>query len=116
MQASASTESAAVGDRVTYTATVTNTGETAAAGAVVVGTLSDGLTHVSARIGDAPCNGVRPIICDAGRLEAGASVTVTLLAEAREPGAHTLAVYAASESFDRADDEPLATVQTDIRP
>lgn len=85
VSSTASTASAAVGDTVTFTHTVTNTGSVAATGIVLNDRLPTGASG-SATTTAGSCSGGGPIGCAIGDLAPGASATVTTTATLGQAG------------------------------
>jgi len=67
------------GSNLTYTITVTNTGELPATGVTLTDTLPAGATFVSANSTAGSCSGTTTITCGLGTLNGGATVTVTIV-------------------------------------
>jgi len=67
------------GSNLTYTITVTNTGELPATGVALTDTLPAGATLVSANPTAGSCSGTTTITCGLGTLNGGATVTVTIV-------------------------------------
>jgi uncharacterized repeat protein (TIGR01451 family) len=67
------------GSNLTYTITVTNTGELPATGVTLTDTLPAGATLVSANSTAGSCSGTTTITCGLGTLNGGATVTVTIV-------------------------------------
>jgi uncharacterized repeat protein (TIGR01451 family) len=74
--------SVTLGNKVTYTLTVTNGGSSAATGVKLTDTLPAGVSFVSASGGVAPGNGA--LTFDVGNLAAGANFTVTIVVTPEE--------------------------------
>jgi uncharacterized repeat protein (TIGR01451 family) len=75
-----------VGQRVTYTVVVTNNGPDAAPAAKLTDTYNNRATVVSVSTTAGSCTKAMPITCELGRIESGASVTVTVVIKPRESG------------------------------
>lgn len=105
-----------VGDRVTFRTTITNTGESGAPGAVLVGTMPAGLTLESAMASAGTCTGTPPVVCDLGYLGPGATSVATIVARVGSAGTHRLTAYAASDGYDRIDGFQLVTTVVEARP
>ena len=86
---------------VTYTITVTNSGPSAAAGAVVTFTLPSGLTFVSATASQGSgCSGTTTVTCGLGGLVKGATATISVSATPSVPGGYPLTASVSSTSPD----------------
>ena len=75
-----------VGERLTYTITVTNRGPGRATGVVLVDNLPSGVDIVSVTTSQGDCSTTNPLTCDLGELASGASVTVHIVVIPRVPG------------------------------
>ena len=84
------TQSAAsvrLGDTLTYTLKVTNSGPSAATGVVVTDALPPGrVTVESVSTSQGNCTNAIPVKCTLGRIEVGASATITLVVRATSAG------------------------------
>jgi uncharacterized repeat protein (TIGR01451 family) len=78
--------SADQGQNVTYTATVTNSGNAAAPNAAFQDLLPGKATYVSASPSQGSCTGNPDVICNLGSIGAGGSATVTIVVTASKPG------------------------------
>ena len=72
------TLTATAGDTVTYTLSVTNTGQGTAASVIVTDVLTDGLTYADASASQGTCD--TSVVCDLGALGPGASATIIVTA------------------------------------
>jgi uncharacterized repeat protein (TIGR01451 family) len=81
-------ESISVGGSVTFTLTVTNTGNAAANNVVLTDTMPAGLSFVSSTPGAPTCTGTATMTCQLGTLAAGASTIVTVVATGVTAGTH----------------------------
>ena len=95
LSSSASTASAAIGDTVTFTHTVTNTGTQPATGVSLTDRLPNGATG-SASASAGTCSGGGPITSAIGDLAPGASATVTTTATLGQAGSLVERVEAAT--------------------
>ncbi len=77
------------GQQVTYTATVSNSGNGAAGSVAFQDLLPGKATLVSANASQGSCSGTPVILCSLGSLNAGASATITIVATANVPGKMT---------------------------
>lgn len=73
---------------LTYTVSVTNSGPSAARGAILTDTLASGLNLVSSSPTQGSCSGTSPITCNLGSIAVGASATVTITATPTAPGGY----------------------------
>jgi uncharacterized repeat protein (TIGR01451 family) len=88
----------AVGDLVTFTVSATNRGVDPAAGVrVAVSPPPDVAAQALTRQGGAPCDGMT---CALGTVPAGATMRMTLLARARQPGPLPASATVSSATFD----------------
>ncbi len=74
------------GQQVTYTATISNSGNGTAGSVAFQDLLPGKVTLVSASTSQGSCSGNPAIVCSLGSLNAGASATVTIVATANTPG------------------------------
>ncbi len=74
------------GQQVTYTATVTNTGNGSDANAGFQDLLPNNTTLVSVTTSQGTCSGNPTIECNLGALDRGASATITIVVTANQPG------------------------------
>jgi uncharacterized repeat protein (TIGR01451 family) len=74
------------GQQVTYTATVSNSGNGAAGNVAFQDLLPGKATFVSVTTSQGTCSGNPTIVCNLGPLNAGASATVTIAVTATKPG------------------------------
>jgi uncharacterized repeat protein (TIGR01451 family) len=77
------------GQEVTYTATVTDSGNGTAATVAFQDLLPGKATLVSASTSQGTCSGSPIVLCNLGPLNAGASATVTIVVTADQPGTMT---------------------------
>ena len=77
------------GQQVTYTATVTNTGNGTDANAGFQDLLPGNTTLVSVTPSQGTCSGNPTIECNLGALDRGASATITIVVTANQPGTIT---------------------------
>jgi uncharacterized repeat protein (TIGR01451 family) len=77
------------GQQVTYTATVSNTGNDTAGTVAFQNLLPGKATLVSASSSQGNCSGSPMILCELGSLTAGASATITIVVTADQPGKMT---------------------------
>lgn len=113
---SAAPDRVKLGDAVTYTATVSNTGPTSARAVTLTQVLPAGAPLVSASAG---CKGFAKVTCSAGDLPSGARPRVfTLTIRAPEPGPMAMTATARSNTFDpiAANNSASANVTVDPRP
>ncbi len=75
-----------VGQQVTYTATVTNTGHGIDANAGFQDQLPANTTVVSTTPSQGTCSGSPTLLCNLGELDPGASATITIVVTANQPG------------------------------
>ncbi len=75
-----------LGQQVTYTAAVSNSGNGAAGSVAFQDLLPGKATLVSVTPSQGSCSGNPTIVCNLGSLNGGASATVTILATASQPG------------------------------
>jgi uncharacterized repeat protein (TIGR01451 family) len=85
-----------VGQRVTYRVVVRNNGPGAAPEAKLTDTFNNRATVVSVRTTQGTCTRELPITCELGRIESGASVTVTMVIVPLESGRQRNAASATS--------------------
>ncbi len=78
-----------VGQQVTYTATVTNTGDGTDPNAGFQNLLPNNTTLVSVTTSQGTCSGNPTIECNLGGLDRGASATITIVVTANQPGTIT---------------------------
>jgi uncharacterized repeat protein (TIGR01451 family) len=103
-----------IGQRVRYTVVVRNNGPGAAPDAQVTDTYNARATLVSVRTSQGTCARQLPIRCDLGRIDAGASATVTVVIKPRETG--TARNAASATSCCGTDGDPSSNMDTaDIR-
>jgi uncharacterized repeat protein (TIGR01451 family) len=100
----ASHSSVAVGQRVTYTVTVTNKGPDAAPEAKVTDTLNAPVRIVSVRTTQGSCTKTNPMSCQLGTIPAGGEVTITVVVKHRRAGKGQ--VNAASATGKGTDNNP----------
>jgi uncharacterized repeat protein (TIGR01451 family) len=86
LRLSGSPGSVNVGQQVTYTATVTNTGNGSDANAGFQDLLPNNTTLVSVTTSQGTCSGNPTIECNLGALDRGASATITIVVTANQPG------------------------------
>ena len=77
------------GQQVTYTATVSNSGNGAAGSVAFQDLLPGKATLVSATASQGSCSGSPMVLCNLGSLNAGASATITIVVTANQPGPMT---------------------------
>ena len=77
------------GQQITYTATVTNTGNGTDANAGFQNLLAGNTTLVSVTASQGTCSGNPTIECNLGALDRGASATITIVVTANQPGTIT---------------------------
>jgi uncharacterized repeat protein (TIGR01451 family) len=76
----------AVGQNLTYTATVRNAGGTDATNVKLTDTIPVRSTFVSATASQGSCTGTRPVVCSLGGLAKGASAKVTIVVKPTSAG------------------------------
>jgi uncharacterized repeat protein (TIGR01451 family) len=89
-------------ENFTYALTVANDGPDAAAGVVVEDDLPDGVGFVSSDECDPP-NGQGVVICNLGTLNSGATVEVSIVVKAEQPGPQRNFAMVSSDTADPAD-------------
>ncbi len=89
LRLSGSPASVNTGQQVTYTATVTNSGNGAAGNVAFQDLLPGKASLVSTTPSQGSCNGNPTVVCSLGALNAGASATVTIVVTANQPGSMT---------------------------
>ncbi len=89
LRLSGSPASVNTGQQVTYTATVTNSGNGAAGSVAFQDLLPGKASLVSTTPSQGSCNGNPTVVCSLGALNAGASATVTIVVTANQPGSMT---------------------------
>jgi uncharacterized repeat protein (TIGR01451 family) len=105
-----------VGQRVTYTVVVTNNGPDAAPAAKLTDTYNNRATVVSVSTTAGSCTKAMPITCELGRIESGASVTVTVVIKPRVSGRARNAASATSCcGTDKVPDNNMDTVDIRVR-
>lgn len=111
---SAAPDTISVGENLTYTLTVNNSGPSAATGITVTDTLPAGVTFVTASTSHGFCSGTVPVNCSLGSLANGASATVTIVVKPTTAGiiSNTASVTAAETDSDLANN--TATAQTTV--
>jgi uncharacterized repeat protein (TIGR01451 family) len=77
---------ATLGNRVTWTETVTNNGPDSATGVKIADPLPAGMSFVSVTSSQGTCTGGAVVSCDLGTLAKGASATITLVTTATATG------------------------------
>jgi uncharacterized repeat protein (TIGR01451 family) len=86
LRLSGSPGSVTVGQQVTYTATVTDTGRGIDANAGFEEMLPAGTTLVSATASQGTCSGAPTLTCDLGSISPGGSATIAIVVTADQPG------------------------------
>jgi uncharacterized repeat protein (TIGR01451 family) len=105
-----------VGQLVTYRVVVSNNGPDAAPAAKLTDTYNNRAKLVSVRTTQGSCVKRMPVTCDLGRIESGASVTVTVAIRPLEAGRARNAASATSCcGTDRVPDNNLDTVDINVR-
>ena len=107
---------ALVGQRLTYTITVTNAGPNAAADVRVIDASRRPLKVLSIHPKQGSCTTGRPIRCRLGTLRSHAHTTITIKAIAQVAGVQVNGAVAISGSWDPAVRNNLALAKTRIRP
>ena len=103
-----------LGNRITYTTTITNQGPFSATGVRLTNTLPAGATFVSASSQQGTCTFAGgQVVCNVGSLTNGASVTVTIVVSPTIPGLHnSTAIVAANQiELNLADNTVSTTTQ-----
>ena len=111
MQAPAS---ARVGEIITYTFSISNTGPDATLGVVLSNTLPAGMTFVSASAGCSQASGL--VTCSLGMLASGSSLTVVIRAQAAGQGAQTDVAAVSSAANDPDPSNNSVSAQTLVTP
>ena len=106
---------ARVGQRLTYTITVTNAGPNAASDVQVLDASRQPLKVLSVHSERGSCTTGRPIRCRLGTLGRHAQTRITITAIAQVPGLQVNAVVATSGSWDPAVRNNMALARTRIR-
>jgi uncharacterized repeat protein (TIGR01451 family) len=105
-----------VGQRVTYTIVVSNNGPDAAPDAKVTDTFNNRATLVSVSTTAGSCTKSIPMTCSLGRIESGASVTITVVIKPRVSGRARNAASATSCcGNDRTPNNNMDTVDITVR-
>ena len=107
---------ALVGQKLTYTITVTNTGPNPAHDVQVTDASSHPLKVLSIHPKQGSCTTGRPIRCHLGTLSSHTHTTITITAIAQVAGVQVNAAVATSGSWDPAVKNNLALAKTTIRP
>jgi uncharacterized repeat protein (TIGR01451 family) len=106
--------SARVGETITYTFSISNTGPDATLGVVLSNTLPAGVTFVSASAGCSQASGL--VTCSLGLLASGSSLTVVIRAQAVAQGAQTDVATVTSAANDPDPSNNSASAQTLVTP
>jgi uncharacterized repeat protein (TIGR01451 family) len=102
-----------VGEDITYELTVANAGPADATGIILVDTLPEGVTFVSASAVCTEAEGV--VTCDIGELAAGASVEITIVVTApAEPATLTNSAEVSGEQPDSLVDNNTDSFDTEV--
>jgi uncharacterized repeat protein (TIGR01451 family) len=111
-----STTSANSGTYLTYTMSVRNIGELGADGVTLVNTIPDGAVPISSSASQGSCMGVRPILCNFGRLEKNATASVSVVVQGYGSGPVYNSAYVVSSAYDRRDVDNHVTSMTTLIP
>jgi len=107
--------SAAPGERVIYTATITNKGPDRATNVVLTDVLPNGATAVGAAINGGTCTTTSGVICHLDGLDSGASTSATIAVNAAAtPGEMHNDATIASDAFDPHTQDNAATMPLTI--
>jgi uncharacterized repeat protein (TIGR01451 family) len=112
--ASAAPNPVTVGNPLTYTITVSNTGPDAASAVAVTDALPVGTTFVSATASQGTCTDVLAVECDLGTVAAGAQATVTIVVQPAIPGTLVNVIAAASGTADPSSGNNSVSVSTTV--
>jgi uncharacterized repeat protein (TIGR01451 family) len=95
-----------VGDTLTYTIKVKNTGPQAATGTVVSDPLPAGLTRLGATTSQGTCAAGSPVVCSLGSVAVGATATVTITARVDLAAANSTVTNTATTTSTQDDTNP----------
>jgi uncharacterized repeat protein (TIGR01451 family) len=100
-----------VGDTLTYSAVVKNAGPASVGGLKASITLPAGVTPVTSRAAG-QCTGAAPVVCDAGTVASGASITLKVPVRVDTAGSKTATVTVTGPDVDPTRGDHTATVTT----
>jgi len=105
-----SPSSVIVGDNITYTITVRNSGPNSATNVTVTDALPAGVTYVSATPSQGTCSGTGTVTCNLGTMNNGSTVTISLVVTST--AANATLTNSASVTSDLADSTPANNTAT----
>jgi len=105
-----------IGNNLTYTINVTNSGSISATGVTVTDTLPAGVTLVSASASQGTCSGTATITCTLGTLNAAASAGVTIVVKPTAAGLLTNSASVSAVETDSNSANNSASATTTVNP
>ncbi len=105
-----------VGNSLSYTLAVINSGPNAAPGVVVTDTLPAGVTFLSSSTTQGTCSGTSPVTCNLGTLNSGGSATITIVVIPTTAGSISNSTVVASAANDPDSSNDSAATTTTVNP
>ncbi len=105
-----------LGEELTYTVTVNNSGPSAGTAVTVTDTLPVGVSFVSSAASPGTCSGTSTVICTLGSLASGDSATVTIVVVPTATGDLTNTAVASADEGDPSTGDNTAPSTTTVNP